>query len=78
MAVELTIPDMHCEGCERSVRRAIEAVAPGSKVIVDLPGHGVRVEGTEAAGAIVGALREAGYSPEAAGVDTVGGGVTAP
>lgn len=39
----LTIPDMSCEHCERTVTRALTAVPGIHEVAVDLPGKRVRV-----------------------------------
>lgn len=61
--VEFTVQDMTCGHCVGSVTKAVEGVAPGVQVQIDLPSHTVKVEGAADAGAVEAAIREAGYTP---------------
>jgi copper chaperone len=61
--LDLTIPNMTCGHCVRSVTEAVKAADPQAKVVVDLPTHKVQIE-TKAEAAVVRArLTEAGYEP---------------
>ncbi|UJW85435.1 heavy-metal-associated domain-containing protein [Devosia sp. SL43] len=58
------VNDMTCSHCVGTVRKALEEALPGADISVDLATHrveftGDRVKGEEA-------IREAGYTPEAA------------
>ncbi len=44
---EIEVEGMTCGGCASSVRRALEAAAPGARVDVDLAGHRARVVGAD-------------------------------
>lgn len=61
--LELTIESMTCGHCASVVTKAVKALDPLAKVEVDVSGHKVRVETTEARQAVVEALTEAGYPP---------------
>ena len=61
--IELQVADMTCGHCVRSVTEAVKALAPQSRVAVDLASKSVSVEGFADAGAVSEAIREAGYSP---------------
>ncbi|MHA6298209.1 heavy-metal-associated domain-containing protein [Devosia sp. CAU 1758] len=60
----LIVNDMTCGHCVGTVRDALEAALPGTKVDIDLPTHKVSFTGDRARGEE--AIREAGYTPEAA------------
>jgi copper chaperone len=64
MSAIFTVSDMTCGHCEKTVRAAIEEALPGAAVTVDLAAHRVTVEGDRAKAEE--AIREAGYTPEAA------------
>jgi copper chaperone len=62
--IELRVSGITCEGCVRSVTRAIGKAAPGAPVTVDLASGTVSVDaGIDPAG-IVEAVRRAGYEAE--------------
>ncbi|WP_144635604.1 heavy-metal-associated domain-containing protein [Bordetella genomosp. 13] len=61
MAIELTVPDMTCGHCVKTITEAVQAVAPGAQVHVDLATHQVRVDGASQAEPVRDAIREAGY-----------------
>ncbi len=62
--MELRVEGMSCGHCARAVREAIVAACPGATVEVDLEAGVVTVEGTEDRGAVVRAVRNAGYEVE--------------
>ena len=55
---------MTCSHCVGTVRAALEAALPGSEVEIDLDSHKVSFTGEKSTGEE--AIREAGYTPEAA------------
>jgi copper chaperone len=60
----LTVNDMTCNHCVGTVRKALEEALPGAEINVDLETHKVSFTGDRAKGEE--AIREAGYTPEAA------------
>jgi copper chaperone len=60
----ILVNDMTCNHCVGTVRGALEEALPGAKVEIDLESHKVSFEGDRAKGEA--AIREAGYTPEAA------------
>lgn len=58
------VNDMTCNHCVGTVRGALEAALPGSTIQIDLASKSVSFTGDKAKGAE--AIREAGYTPEAA------------
>jgi len=62
--VHLTIPNMVCGGCARSVTKAIHAVDPDAQVVADPPSHTVDVTTTATREQIMTALRAAQFAPD--------------
>ena len=60
----LRVNDMTCSHCVGTVRKALEDALPGQEVTVDLGTHQVRFSGDR--GVAEAAIRDAGYTPEAA------------
>lgn len=60
----LTVKDMTCGHCVGTVRGALEEAIPGTEVQIDLGTKKVTFTGDRAKGE--DAIREAGYTPEAA------------
>ncbi len=60
----LIVNDMTCAHCVGTVRQALEEALPGSAVDIDLATHKVSFTGDKTRGEA--AVREAGYTPEAA------------
>ncbi|MCH7942309.1 MAG: heavy-metal-associated domain-containing protein [Proteobacteria bacterium] len=60
MTDKYVVNGMTCEGCSRSVTKAIEAAIPGAKVEVDLVAGRVSVEGGEAS-QVAQAVEDAGF-----------------
>jgi len=58
------VNDMTCNHCVGTVRQALEEALPGSTISVDLATHRVEFTGDRAKGEA--AIRDAGYTPEAA------------
>lgn len=61
MTIELTVPDMTCGHCVKTITEAVLAAAPGAQVQADVATHHVRVSGTQQGEAVRAAIREAGY-----------------
>lgn len=59
-----TVNDMTCSHCVGTVRKALEEALPGAEISVDLDTHKVSFTGDRAKGEE--AIKEAGYTPEAA------------
>lgn len=55
------IPDMTCGHCKETVENAILELDSSAKITVDLDTHNMDVDTKAASGAIVGALKTAGY-----------------
>lgn len=60
----LAVNDMTCNHCVGTVRKALETALPGAEISVNLDTH--RVEFTGDRTTAEAAIREAGYTPEAA------------
>ena len=60
----LTVNDMTCGHCVGTVRKALQDALPGAEISVDLNTHKVEFTGDRATGEA--AIRDAGYTPEAA------------
>jgi len=58
------VNDMTCSHCVGTVRKALQDALPGAEISVDLDTHRVSFTGDRAKGEA--AIREAGYTPEAA------------
>jgi len=63
MTIELTLPDMTCGHCARTVTATVQKVDPAAQLNIDLPTHQVKIESTQPAQAFVAALSEEGYPP---------------
>ena len=59
-----SVNDMTCSHCVGTVRKALEEALPGAEISVDLDTHKVSFTGDRQKGEA--AIREAGYTPEAA------------
>lgn len=59
-----TVNDMTCGHCVGTVRKALEEALPGAEIEINLDAHKVSFTGDRARGEE--AIREAGYTPEAA------------
>lgn len=58
------VPDMHCDGCVRSVTGAVRELDDRATVQADLQTRQVRVETTASDEAVAAAIREAGFAVE--------------
>lgn len=61
--IELTLPNMTCGHCVRTVTETVQRVDRDAKVEIDLPTHRVRIESQQAPKAFAAALVEEGYPP---------------
>ncbi|MBS0643175.1 MAG: heavy-metal-associated domain-containing protein [Acetobacteraceae bacterium] len=59
------VPDMHCDGCIRSLNSAAKDVDPHATLQADLQTRLVTVTTTAPADAVAEAFREAGFTVEA-------------
>jgi copper chaperone len=59
--MELLVKGMTCDGCVRSVTRAVQRAQPGAMVAVDLKSGAVRIDGAADAKAVRQAIEKAGY-----------------
>lgn len=58
-----TVPSMDCEGCKARIEEALKGLEGVRRVVVDLKGKKVGVEGEVSKEAVVEALDKAGYPP---------------
>lgn len=58
---ELQVEGMSCDGCVRSVTKAVQSVDGNARVEVDLPAKKVRVETQASLDAVKSAICDAGY-----------------
>ena len=59
--MELSIENMTCGGCARSVTKAIQSVDPDARVDADPASRAVKLETTATRTAILQGVEEAGY-----------------
>ena len=59
--IELTLPDMTCGHCVRTVTETVQRLDPKARVQTDLPTHTAKIETTADAEAVRAALAEEGY-----------------
>jgi copper chaperone len=60
-AIELTLPDMTCEHCVRTITKTVQEVDTSATVAVDLASHRVRIESPLPVPYFTDALAEQGY-----------------
>ena len=63
MTIELTLPDMTCGHCVRTVTAAVQQVDPAARLTIDLPTHKAVIESHLPLQAFAAALTEEGYAP---------------
>jgi len=63
MTIELTLPDMTCGHCAKTVTATVQRVDPTAQLKIDLPSHKVAIDSTQSAQACAAALTEEGYPP---------------
>ncbi|MDJ1160050.1 heavy-metal-associated domain-containing protein [Chelatococcus sp. SYSU_G07232] len=61
MPVTFEVEGMTCQGCVNSVTRAVERVAPGARVSVDLAARTVTVDAAKDEATLAKAITDAGY-----------------
>ena len=61
--IELTLPDMTCGHCVKTVTGTLKKLDALAEVQIDLPSHTVRVETTQPADKVRQALADEGYPP---------------
>ena len=63
--MELTIENMTCGGCAKSVTKAIQSVDPNARIETNPAARSVKVETTASTAALQQVLEEAGYPASA-------------
>jgi copper chaperone len=61
------VPDMHCDGCVRSITRAIQGVDPAAEVNADLDARTIAIASGSDSAALQAAIEEAGFTVRPAG-----------
>lgn len=61
MTVELTLPNMTCGHCVKTVTATVRSIDPEARVDIDLGQHRVKIESTRPAADFTQALTEEGY-----------------
>jgi copper chaperone len=61
--INLTLPDMHCDGCLRAITRLAQKLDPQVRVSADLPARQASFIGTLDEAVLRAALARAGYQP---------------
>lgn len=59
--LELTLPDMTCQHCVRTVTETVKAVDAAATLAIDLGAHRVRIESAQPREAFADALAREGY-----------------
>jgi len=59
--IELTLPNMTCGHCVKTVTKAVQQVDAAARLQVDLPTHRVLIESVQPQQAFVKALADEGY-----------------
>jgi copper chaperone len=59
--IELTVPDMTCGHCVRSVTAAVQKVDAQARVTIDLPSHRLQIESEQPVESFAAALADEGY-----------------
>ena len=62
--IEMNVPDMSCNHCVQTIRKAVAGVDASARCDVDLGSKRVAVDSPLPPSDFVEALEEAGYSPE--------------
>ena len=63
MTIELTLLDLTCGHCVRTVTATVQKVDPAAQLTIDLPTHKVVIESQLPQQAFAAALAEEGYAP---------------
>ena len=61
--IELTLPDLSCGHCVKTVTAVVQRLDAAAKLQIDLPTHQVRIESALPAAEFERALSEEGYTP---------------
>lgn len=61
--IELTLPDMTCGHCIKTVTRTVQQVDAAAQVQIDLPTHKVQITSARPAEDFKAALADEGYPP---------------
>ncbi len=58
---EFNVPDMSCGHCKTAIEKAVAGVDPTADVQVDLAARKVRIKSDRSDGAMIAAIKAAGY-----------------
>lgn len=61
--IELTLPDMTCGHCVKTVTRTVQQIDAAAQLQVDLPTHSVKITSARPAEDFKAALADEGYPP---------------
>jgi copper chaperone len=61
VVIELTLPDLSCAHCVRTVTEVVQRLDPGARVDADVETRRVRIETSRPPAAIRAALADEGY-----------------
>ncbi len=64
MSLDIQVKDMTCGHCVQSITQAVQSVSPNAQVQVDLATHRVQIQGEVDQVAVLGAITDAGFTPE--------------
>lgn len=62
MAINLSVEGIHCGGCAKRITAAIQKIAPGARVEVDVPNGTVAIDGRTERETVVRAIQDAGFA----------------
>ncbi len=63
---DFLVPDITCDGCVRAITASVQRLDPAARVEADLATKQVRIASAAAPAALIGAMEDAGFSPERA------------
>ena len=64
MKLQLTVPDLACDACSRTIANAVKALDPDATIAAEPSTKQVDIETRASESAIRDAIVQAGYSPE--------------
>ncbi len=64
MKLQLTVPDLACDACSRTITNAVKAIDPDATVAADPSTKRVEINTSASESNVREAIVQAGYSPE--------------
>ncbi len=62
MAIKLNVDGIHCGSCAKRITAAIQKIAPGARVEVDVPNGTVDIDGRTERETLVRAIQDVGFA----------------